>query len=121
MGLQRDATGDLHPMSRPKYSDGTLLNAKRYEYSVFRNVSPETAGEYAAITDNIAGAAAYRTADLSALSEDELAALRDAVQVQALDAAGNPCADYEQADCLTVKIGLDGNRHPEQIQPSSTP
>jgi oligopeptide transport system substrate-binding protein len=33
----------------------------------------------------------------------------------ALDAAGNPCTDYEQADCLTVKIGLDGNpATPEQ-------
>ena len=30
-----------------KYSDGTLLNAKRFEYSILRNIDPATAGEYA--------------------------------------------------------------------------
>ena len=39
-----------------KYSDGTLLNAKRYEYSILRNINPATAGEYAQITDEITGA-----------------------------------------------------------------
>ena len=89
-----------------KYSDGTLLNAKRYEYALFRNINPETAGEYAAITDDIAGAAEWRTADLTTLSAEELDALRANVKVQALDSTGAPCVDYEQADCLTLKIGL---------------
>jgi oligopeptide transport system substrate-binding protein len=87
-----------------KYSDGSLLNAKRYEYSILRNINPETAGEYAQITDDIAGAADWRSADPAAEGYDA-EALKAGVKVQALDAAGNPC-DYEQADCLTLKIGL---------------
>ena len=90
-----------------KYSDGTLLNAKRYEYSILRNINPETAGEYAAITDDIKGAAAWRSADLTTATPEELDALKAAVAVQALDSAGNPCADYEQADCLTLKVGTE--------------
>jgi oligopeptide transport system substrate-binding protein len=88
-----------------KYSDGSLLNAKRFEYSILRNINPETAGEYAQITDDIAGAADWRSADPAAEGYDA-EALKAGVKVQALDAAGNPCVDYEQADCLTLKIGL---------------
>ncbi len=88
------------------YSDGSLLNAKRFEYSLMRNINPATAGEYAAITDDIAGAAAWRTADTAALSEEELAALQAAVEVHAVDSTGAACADYEQADCLDLVIGL---------------
>jgi oligopeptide transport system substrate-binding protein len=32
--------------------------------------------------------------------------LQDGVQVHALDAAGKPCTGYDQADCLTLQIGL---------------
>jgi oligopeptide transport system substrate-binding protein len=85
-----------------KYSDGSLLNAKRFEYSILRNIDPATAGEYAQITDDIAGAAEWRTAAADA----DLDALKAGVQVQALDSAGAPCADYEQADCLTLKVGM---------------
>ncbi|MFM8322306.1 MAG: peptide ABC transporter substrate-binding protein [Chloroflexota bacterium] len=88
-----------------KYSDGSLLNAKRFEYAILRNINPETAGEYAQITDDIAGAAEWRSADPAAADYDA-EALKANVKVQALDAAGAPCADYEQADCLTLKIGL---------------
>lgn len=85
-----------------KYSDGSLLNAKRFEYSILRNIDPATAGEYAAITDDIAGAVEWRTS-----AEDaDRDALKAAVQVQALDSAGNACADYAQEDCLTLKIGM---------------
>jgi oligopeptide transport system substrate-binding protein len=86
-----------------KYSDGSVLNAKRFEYSILRNINPETLGEYAGITDEIIGANAWRTAsaeDLAANGD----ALKAAVEVHALDAAGAPCADYEQADCLTLKL-----------------
>lgn len=88
------------------YSDGTLLNAKRYEYSLLRNIDPSTAGEYSSITDEILGAPEWRGADLSVATEEELAALKAAVGVVALDAAGNACVDYEQADCLDLKITL---------------
>ncbi|HMN12189.1 MAG TPA: peptide ABC transporter substrate-binding protein, partial [Bellilinea sp.] len=85
-----------------KYSDGTMLNAKRYEYSLLRNIDPATQGEYASITDDIVGAAEWRTA------EEPTDELKAAVGVVALDAAGQPCLaapeGYEQADCLTLKV-----------------
>lgn len=86
-----------------KYSDGSLLNAKRYEYSIIRNINPETAGEYAAITDEILGAPEWRTGegDVATTGEETIKQ-----SVQALDAAGAPCKDYAQADCLTLKITL---------------
>jgi len=89
-----------------KYSDGSILNAERFEYSLLRNVNPATAGEYAAITDDIAGAAAWRGADVATLSAEDLDKLKAEVQVKALDAAGNDCTGYEQEDCLTLQIGL---------------
>src|SRR5512143_3862208 len=44
-----------------KYSDGSLLNAARFEYSWRRNSDPATAGEYAGITDDVLGAGEWRT------------------------------------------------------------
>jgi oligopeptide transport system substrate-binding protein len=96
-----------------KYSDGSLLNAKRFEYSLLRNINPETAGEYAAITDEIKGAPEWRTgadAEGNAVcqTDEEKAACAEAVaqSVMALDMAGAACADYEQADCRVLKITL---------------
>ncbi len=86
-----------------KYSDGTPLNAKRFEYALLRNIDPATAGEYASITDDIKGAPEWRNADTSAADYDA-EKLKAAVGVQALDASGQPCKDYEQADCLTLKL-----------------
>jgi oligopeptide transport system substrate-binding protein len=85
------------------YSDGSLLNAKRFEYSLLRNINPETAGEYAAITDEILGAPEWRTGEGDAAVAGE-AVVRESVQ--ALDMSGNPCTDYEQADCRIFKIKL---------------
>jgi len=93
-----------------KYSDGAPLNAARFAYSIKRNVNPNTAGEYAAITDEIKGAPAWRGADLAKTSKDDLAKLEAAVDasIQALDATGKPCKTgkdgYAQADCLTLKL-----------------
>jgi oligopeptide transport system substrate-binding protein len=101
-----------------KYSDGTPLNAKRFEYSIIRNINPATAGQYAAITNEIAGAADWQDKAAAAGAEtdeakkkaleEEVAAAEATVRasVQALDASGAPCADYEQADCLTLKLKL---------------
>ncbi len=88
-----------------KYSDGSLLNAKRFEYSLLRNINPATAGEYAAITDDIKGAAAWRGADLKKVTPEELAKLKAAVAVKAYDSAGKECTGYDQADCLVLKVG----------------
>lgn len=87
-----------------KYSDGSLVNAKRFEYAILRNIDPTTAGEYAQITDDIKGAAAYRSADPAAAN---LADLKAAVEVHAVDANGNACKGYEQKDCLDLKIGFE--------------
>jgi oligopeptide transport system substrate-binding protein len=88
-----------------KYSDGTPLNAKRFEYSLLRNIDPETAGEYASITNEILGAPEWQAADVTAADYDRQKFV-DAVGVKALDASGQPCKDYEQADCLTLKLTL---------------
>ena len=88
-----------------KYSDGSLLNAKRFEYSLTRNIDPETAGEYGTITNEIAGAEEWQAADIAAPDYDRQAYV-DALGVKALDGAGNACTDYEQADCLTLKVTL---------------
>jgi oligopeptide transport system substrate-binding protein len=103
-----------------KYSDGSLLNAKRFEYSVIRNVNPATAGEYAFVTnDYIVGANAWGEAVAAVGDAKDAAAKKTAEEaaakaeatlrtsVQALDAAGKPCADYKQEDCLTLKIKLN--------------
>lgn len=86
-----------------KYSDGSLLNAKRFEYALIRNVDPETAGEYASITDEIVGASEWRNADVTASDYDRDAFIA-ALGVKALDSAGNACTDYEQTDCLTLVV-----------------
>lgn len=89
-----------------KYSDGKLLNAKRFEYALKRNINPTTAGEYAYITDDVKGAIEWRGADLENTSEADLQALADAVAVQALTMDDQPCTDYEQVECRKLKIGL---------------
>jgi len=75
-----------------KYSDGTLLNAKRFEYALQRNIDPTTAGEYASITDEILNAPEWRAADATAADykrEDWLAKLG----VKASHADGSACTD----------------------------
>jgi len=94
-----------------KYNDGALLNAMRYQYSIMRNINPETAGEYAAITDEIKGAIEWRTGadpegNATCQTDEEKAACEEVVKasVAALDMSGAPCADYEQADCRVLKL-----------------
>jgi oligopeptide transport system substrate-binding protein len=95
-----------------KYSDGSLVNAARFAYSIKRNINPTTAGEYAAITDEIKGAPEWRGADLEKTTPEDLKKLEAAVDasIQALDAGGKPCATgadgYKQANCLTLKLTL---------------
>ena len=69
-----------------KYSDGTPVTADRFEYALKRTADPRVAGEYQYIVFDIEGAEEFGTADVNALSDEELNALRDAMQVKALDA-----------------------------------
>jgi oligopeptide transport system substrate-binding protein len=86
-----------------KYSDGSVLNAMRFRYSLLRNINPETAGEYAAITDEVLGAPEWRTGE-GAEAEQGMELVEQSVQ--ALDMSGNPCTDYEQEDCRVFRLKL---------------
>ncbi len=112
-----DATQvSFHIREGMTYSDGTPLNAARYEYSIKRNINPATAGEYASITDEIAGATEWRTgsgcADAAACTDEELASLEAAVGVKAQHADGAACVvddsgtAYADADCNTLVVTL---------------
>ncbi len=89
-----------------KYHDGSLLNAARFAYAIKRNINPETAGEYAQITDEIKGAPEWRGCEGDACAAAE-AALEESIQ--ALHADGTACdaaAPYEDAACNTLKLTL---------------
>jgi len=86
-----------------KYSDGTPLNAKRFEYAIKRNINPATAGEYAQITDEIVGAPEWRG---SAPDAENAAELEAAVGVKAMHADGSECTDYADTACDTLKLTL---------------
>ncbi len=86
------------------YSDGTPLNAMRFQYALLRNIDPETAGEYAYITDSILGAADWRSAeDDEAIAEAE-ELVRDSIKALTLD--GEACEGYDDTDCRVLEFTL---------------
>jgi len=87
------------------YSDGSVLNAKRFEYSFQRNSDPATAGEYASITDEIMGAPEWRNADTAAEDYDP-EVFKAALGVKASHADGADCADYEDTACDTLTLNF---------------
>jgi len=87
------------------YSDGSVLNAERFAYSIKRNIDPATAGEYAQITDEIAGAPEWRGCGEDAAA-CEAAAATVAESVKASHADGTACTDYEDAACNTLTLTL---------------
>ena len=68
-----------------KYSDGQPVTAKNFEYAWKRAADPAIGGEYAAQTYLIKGAEEYNTADVKKVGEADLAKLRDAMAVKAVD------------------------------------
>ena len=88
-----------------KYSDGSLLNAKRFEYALYRLLDPMTAGEYSGSIDQVVGAVEYRSADPN-MDPAQLQALKDAVGVKAFDLNGAACTGYDQEDCRVLKITM---------------
>lgn len=86
-----------------KYSDGSVLNAKRFEYAFQRNIDPATAGEYASITDEIVGAPEWRAADITAADYDP-EVYKAALGVKASHADGTDCVDYEDTACDTLTL-----------------
>ncbi len=85
------------------YSDGSVLNAKRFEYAFQRNIDPATAGEYASITDEIVGAPEWRNADTTAADYDP-EVYKAALGVKASHADGTPCDGYEDTACNTLTL-----------------
>jgi oligopeptide transport system substrate-binding protein len=85
------------------YSDGAVLNAKRFEFAFQRNIDPVTAGEYASITDEILGAPEWRGADTAAEGYDP-ETFKAALGVKASHADGSDCADYEDTACDTFTL-----------------
>ncbi len=90
-----------------QYSDGSLLNAARYAYSIKRNINPETGGDYGEITNEIQGAPEWRSCNDAAACE----AARQTVDqsVLPLHADGQPCTaanPYGDAACNTLKLTL---------------
>ncbi len=84
------------------YSDGSLLNAARFEYSFHRNSDPATAGEYASIADDILGAAEFRSC------AENCDAVRDAFyeNTKASHADGAACTGYDDEACNTFTVKL---------------
>ena len=91
-----------------KYSDGSLLNAARYAFSLKRNINPATAGEYAQITDEIAGAPEWRgCGDDAAACEAAMAVVDESVKATHADGAACEGENvYEDAACNTLTITL---------------
>ena len=101
-----------------KYSDGSPLNAARFKYSIMRNINPETAGEYAQITDEIKGAPEWRSfADDPKKSKEDnakaMAAAKAVVDTEGITifksdgktACAAKLADaYKDADCTVLKL-----------------
>ena len=89
-----------------KYSDGSLLNAARYAFSIRRNIDPATAGEYAQITDEILGAPEWRSCgEDAAVCEAAAAAINESIMPMHADgAACNADAPYEDAECNTLQL-----------------
>lgn len=85
------------------YSDGSVLNAARFVYSIMRNIDPATAGEYASITDEIAGAPEWRGCGEDAAKCDEAKATV-AESIKASHADGAECAGYDDAACTTLTL-----------------
>jgi oligopeptide transport system substrate-binding protein len=88
-----------------KYSDGSLLNAARFEYALQRNIDPTTAGEYASITDEIMNAPEWRAADPNATDYNRDEWIKK-LGVKASHADGTACTGYDDAACDTLTLNF---------------
>ena len=88
------------------YSDDSVLNAKRFEYSLLRTLDPNLQSPVWSYLADIAGATEYATADVGELDPGELAALRAAVQIKAYTLEDEICTSYTDTECRLLKIGF---------------
>ena len=94
-----------------KWSDGSPLTAKDFEYSLKRAMSPKIASPYFDELGNIVGAQDYNTAlgtekSPKTPSADDLAKLRDAIGVKALDDKTLQITLVQPQPTITIKLGL---------------
>jgi oligopeptide transport system substrate-binding protein len=86
-----------------KFSDGSPLTAKDFEYSMKRALSPETAGDYAFLLENIAGGADYMS---SKATGAELEAVAAKVGVKAKDDTTLEITLANPEPTLLIKLSL---------------
>lgn len=86
------------------YSDGSPLNARRFEYAILRNIDPQTGGEYGYITDEIAGAEAWRYGEAPEEQAQGEATVRESVRASHAD--GAECEGYDDAECRVLTLRL---------------
>lgn len=94
-----------------KWSDGSALSAKDFEYSLKRAMNPKLASPYFDELSNIVGAQEYYTAlgtekSPKTPSDAELTQLRDAVGVKALDDKTLEVKLTNPQATITTKLGL---------------
>jgi oligopeptide transport system substrate-binding protein len=103
-----NATGDVLTFKLRDglvYSDGSVLNAERFVYSLMRNINPATAGEYAQITDEIKGAPEWRgCGEDAAACEAGMATVTESLKASHAD--GSACTGYDDAACTTFTVTL---------------
>jgi oligopeptide transport system substrate-binding protein len=102
-----------------KYSDGSPLNAKRFEYGVLYFLDPANEGYSTQPLYVIDGAQEWAdTAAALAAEEDQAkkvpltaavaaAAAKTRASVRALDTNDRPCESYAQSDCLKLRVTLN--------------
>lgn len=100
--MRQDAKWVRYNRATGEVAEVGPVTAPDVVYGIKRTLNPKTASGYAYVLYIIKGAEALNTADIAALSEEELAALEEAVGVKALD-------DY------TVEITLE---HPAGYFPA---
>jgi oligopeptide transport system substrate-binding protein len=94
-----------------KWSDGSPLTAKDFEYSIKRAFHPKLASPYASFLFNIKGSAEYYNAlgtekNPKNPNQDELNRLRDAIGVKALDDKTLQIQLQEPQGTILVLLGL---------------
>ncbi len=97
--------------SGQKWSDGSPLTAKDFEYSIKRSFNPKLASPYASFAFNIKGSEAYYNAlgtDKAPKnpSADDLTKLRDAIGVKAVDDATLKIDLSEPQGTMIILLGL---------------
>lgn len=86
-----------------KFSDGSALTAKDFEYSYLRALSPEIAGDYAFLLSNLVGGEEYMTSKATGAALEQV---RAAVGVKATNDTTLELKLANPEPTLTIKLAL---------------